>query len=170
MTAAALAAGLAQTGGVVALPRGGPDRPRRTLGLGRLFDGARTASLLVGLVTATLMVAFAGQATLDWLPSVATLLDVPQRAPEVTGSGLSRILLVAAAVVATCAAGDWLVRRELWLRRHRMSREELRRERREEEGAPEMRRARERLHEGLARGDVREGQRVGPRRDHPGPR
>jgi flagellar biosynthesis protein FlhB len=152
MTLAGLALTVAQKGGVLSFTRGdrgGRDRAERRFGLARLFDGTRFSRLLIGVLAASALLVTLWLVMVPLLPGIARLMDSPGVALAVAGRGLTTLLVVASTVVAVVATLDWFTRRADWLRRLRMSPAELKAERREDEGAPELRRARRRTHEEL---------------------
>jgi type III secretion protein U len=61
----------------------------------------------------------------------------------------SRVILTAAGIGCAIAVLDVLVVRQIWLGRHRMSRDEVMREHKEQEGDPEIKHRREELHHEL---------------------
>jgi type III secretion protein U len=155
MAAAALVVGLVQTGGVVTL---GSSTRRAEVGVfARVFSGASFVRALVAAATAVSVLVgaavFLRAHGRDLVPTLG--------ARDVALAGLGAFALrsgwIAGAVLAAGAAVDLVVERLLWLRRLRMTLPELKRERREAEGDPNVARERRRLHEALARGEDRTG-------------
>ena len=149
--AAAVAAGLLQTGGLFTLASLSPrwERLDPIRGLGRLFSGARLASLGLGLVKAALAVAMVLS---GWRATAATLAQLPRS--EAPGRAYAPLLWPLAwrlaLLLVLFGALDLLLVRWRHQRQLRMSRDEVRREAREEEGDPRHRSERRQLHRALA--------------------
>jgi type III secretion protein U len=162
--AAAIVATVAQTGGLVAPGRLAPD-------LARLRPGAAFGQQLrlEAVVTALIAAAAAGAGALAcalWLHHLVRGLDrtpenadgidagaLPALAWGALGGALTTLLVIA--VVAALADAVWA--RRAFLRRNRMSRQEIRDEHKRSEGDPQHRARRERAHRELLRETVREG-------------
>jgi flagellar biosynthesis protein FlhB len=149
--AAALVAGGLQTGGLLTL---GPLAPRLERldplrGLARLLSPSRLATLGLGLLKAVLL---AAAALHGWRSTAAALGTLPSA--EATGPALAALLWplawTLAGVLLLLGAADLLLARWRHLRRLRMSRDQVRREAREEEGDPRHRAERRRVHRALA--------------------
>lgn len=149
--AAAVAAGLLQTGGLFTLAPLSPrwERLDPIRGLGRIFSGARLASLGLGLVKAALAVAMVLS---GWRATAATLAQLPRS--EAPGRAYAPLLWPLAwrlaLLLVLFGALDLLLVRWRHQRQLRMSRDEVRREAREEEGDPRHRSERRQLHRALA--------------------
>lgn len=152
VAAAALAAGvggLVQSGGVVAWKKLGPDFSKLNPAKGleslvsreRLIGIVRAllASLLVGYLASKLLVSHAGD--------VAASVGEPAKGSVVAGHLSSKLGWLAALVGLTLAGIDLLVVRQAWLRRNRMSKDEVKREHKESEGDPELKAQRHRAHQ-----------------------
>ena len=156
--AGALLTGLAQTGGVFApdalRPRGSRLAP--SAGLRRVLSpaalGRSAFTLAVGAsAIATTALTLAAQA-----PALAR---VPRLLPGSAWSAAASIVVSAsvplAALLAVAAAGDLLLLRHRHLQGLRMTRAEVERDLREDEGDPRLRSERRRLHATLARSGSR---------------
>lgn len=153
---ASLALGLVQTGGVVGFKRIAPDLSRLdpVQGAKNLVRGERLLALVRALVAAGLSL---------WI----TVLVLETYAPDIAGAtgqdlavgplvaALGKKLGVAVALVGI-ALGllDRLVVERAWRKRHRMSKDEIKREYREAEGDPEVRARRRRAHQEALTGSV----------------
>jgi flagellar biosynthesis protein FlhB len=144
---AALAGGV-QTGGAVATSKLGPslDRLDPWNGLKQLFSSVRLFGVLRALVAA----GFVGYFTWDTLR--LHLADVANGAGQLGSVGvlaeaLSLRIAWWAAIVGLALGGlDFLLTHQAFLRRNRMSKDEVKREYRESEGDPEVKAARRRAH------------------------
>jgi len=149
--AGALATSALQTGGIVSLAPLAPrlERVDPFRGLARLFSPSRLASLGLGLVQAALLLA---AALLGWRRTSATLGQLPRS--EDPGPALAALLWPLAwrlaGVLLLLGGADWLLVRWRHQRGLRMSRDELRREAKEEDGDPRHRAERRRIHRALA--------------------
>lgn len=140
---------LVQTGGFVALRRLAPtvERIRPFKGLGALVSRARLFAVGRGL---------AGGAFVAWVVA----RELRSHAPDIvrtsgrlafagaTGAAIARTVAWEVALAGlVLGAIDFVVMRTLWRQRLRMSRDEVRRERRESEGDPAVKGERERAQE-----------------------
>jgi flagellar biosynthesis protein FlhB len=146
-----------QTGGAFALKRLGPkiERLDPIAGLRGLFSGARLFAVARALIGGVVVGWLAWTCLRDHLLDLARLSTRARWAGSVvaeTASGLAwRVALVGLAL----GAADILVTRRSWVRRLRMSKEEVRREHKESEGDPQVKAARERAyHELLAEATI----------------
>ena len=148
--AAALAAGALQTGGLFTLaplaPRAERIDPAR--GLARLFSAERLGTLALAVAKAVLVAAVASH---GWPGAAAALAQLPRaEAPgPILAALLGPLAWRLAGALLLLGAADWLLVRWRHQRRLRMSRDELRREAREDEGDPRHLAERRRLHRGL---------------------
>jgi flagellar biosynthesis protein FlhB len=144
----ALVIGGIQTGGVVSFKKIAPDLSRANpfTGIKNIFRAERLVSSLRSLVAA-LVVAWLGLAVVKAeFASLANSVGNTEAASFV-GLGLAQTLVwVAALVGLALGALDLVVTRHGWLKRHRMSKDEVRREHRQAEGDPELKAARTRAH------------------------
>ncbi|HEX7669630.1 MAG TPA: EscU/YscU/HrcU family type III secretion system export apparatus switch protein [Polyangiaceae bacterium] len=150
---AALVVGLIQTSDVFRWGRGA----RSSGAFASPWSGLRAYDAARGLLFTCGLLLVATHAMRVLLPRLATTLDSEPSPLTAAGALTERLLWPAAIVMATLAVLDVLVRRSAWIARWRMSPRELQEERRESEGAPEMKRARRRAHEDLERGTTRPG-------------
>ena len=144
--AAAIAAGMAQTGLLFARRRPAPIAAR-LFDTMRAYDVARAALVLA----AALFVAC--RSVVQELPALADATGKSGALVDTAGHLALSIAWPAVAVIAALAAADVVVQRAVWMNRLRPSPEEAKRERRESEGDPEVRRARRRAHEAVVRGE-----------------
>ena len=144
---AAVASAL-QAGGAFATKKLAPDLSRLDpfAGLARLFSLDRVFSVARAFATA----GFVG-----WLTTLVLrgkLADLANSAGRLDhaialAGRLARTLTLDAALVAVAvAAFDLLITRRSWLKRLRMSKDEVKRERKDSEGDPQVKAARERAH------------------------
>jgi flagellar biosynthetic protein FlhB len=151
----AVVIGLLQTRGATTLGAAARGRGHRQERRMSFFDGQRAlrAALGVGVVVT---VAIATLGTLrGFAPDIARAIPGAQRSVELMGTLLRNIALPLAALLAAAAAADLWLEHRAWLARLRMSPQEVKDERREQEGDPLMRRARRRAHEEIVRGSPR---------------
>ncbi len=143
------ALGLAQSGGGVSFAKLAPrlDRLDVARGLAGLFAWQRVVSVARALLAAALV---------GWLAYDFLIASAPALAAELGETSRSALLgLAIARRVAWAAAGvglalgvvDFLLSRAAWLRRNRMSKDEIKREHRESEGDPAVKAARRRAHQ-----------------------
>ena len=143
---ASLAAGVAQIGLVFARRRPTPIAERLFAPM-RAYDVTRALLILV----AALFVAC--HSIVQELPALANATGKSGALVEVAGRLALSVAWPAIAVIGALAATDVVVQRAAWTNRLRPSPEEAKRERRESEGDPEVRRARRRAHEAVVRGE-----------------
>lgn len=148
--AAGTAAGLLQTRGLVAPAAAAPrlDRLDPARGLAGLFSRERLAAVGLGLLKASVVLALA----LGWARGAASSLATLPRTVA-PGAGLVALLgplaLRLTLALLGFGAADLLLTRWRHRRRLRMTRQEVRREQREDEGDPRHREARRRRHRAL---------------------
>lgn len=145
--AAAVATGLVQTGGLVA-PAGAAFRPERLSpwrGLAGIFSRERAGQATLGVLQAIAVLGL----VLAWARGAAPALAALPRAgataaalPPLLGPLALRLLLALLAL----GAADLLLVRWRHARRLRMTRQEVRREQREDQGDPRHRSARQQRH------------------------
>jgi flagellar biosynthetic protein FlhB len=146
-----------QTGGVMAPGRLAPSLARLDplAGVKRLFSGTRLLSVARALV-ASLVIGWVAYDVLrahviDW----ARIAGRPKWIAVVVSDAAGALVRRAAWVGLLLAVIDVLVTRRAWLRRLRMTKDEVRREHRESEGDPQVKAARERAyHEMLAQATI----------------
>jgi flagellar biosynthesis protein FlhB len=143
--------GLVQTGGVVtARPlQGGLGRLNPIEGLRGLFTAQRGLTIVRGLLLSTLIcilvLDFASAHTRELAATTGELA----RAASVAAHFCRRLAWLAALCGLGLGAMDLWVSHLAFLRRNRMTKDEVRREHREAEGDPELRAARRRAHQEL---------------------
>ncbi len=145
------AAGLIQTGGVIAWKKLSPDLTRVNpwTGFANLVNLARLASVARALVAALVVGAVCVRLLLDHAPSLVGTIGNPGAALAVAFDLGKRLAWIAAlAGVALCVV-DLLLTRRAWIKRLMMTRDEVRRELREAEGDPELKAARRAAHHSL---------------------
>ncbi len=127
------------------------DRLDLSRGLSRLFSAARMASVLVGFAKTALVLAVGGWAAGALAGAVRALprLDATSLLARVPALGVRIALALAALGIATGAL-DLAVQARRHRRSLRMTREEVRRDHREDEGDPHRKAERRRLHRALA--------------------
>lgn len=136
---AAIAAGVAQTGGLVAFRSVMPDLQRvdPVKGAGNLFSVRNLltlAKMLAGLLVITVVV---GVMYRDMLPDMIRSGYVPaQRTVVLSWYFVSRLMMAGALVAALMAAADLLIQRFSFARQMRMSKEEVEDEHKNLEGDP----------------------------------
>ena len=151
-----LVLGLVQTGGAFTASRFAPDFARidPAQGLKGLFTLERLLSLVRALLAAL---------AVGWLSwgvlrdNASSILNSTGRAEAIAGVSwlLVRKLLWSAALIGLLLGGvDYFFVRRAWLNRHRMSKDELKREHRESEGDPEVKAARRRAHQEALAGSM----------------
>jgi flagellar biosynthesis protein FlhB len=148
--------GFVQTGGAFTASRFAPDFARIDPfnGLKGLFTLERLFSLLRSLVAALAVGWLAWGVLRDHLGDVASTVGRGE-AVATTAWLLGRRLLWGAALVGLVLGGaDYFFVRRAWLGRHRMSKDEVKREHRESEGDPEVKAARRRAHQEALAGSM----------------
>lgn len=159
-----LAAGLAgavahavQTGGAVASKRLAPklERLDPLAGLGNLFTATRAFAVVRALFAGAVVTWLAVRGLGDHLVDLARLGGRPAWVGPVVAEVAGALAWRAALVGLALGALDLVVTRGAWLRRLRMTKEEVKREHRDAEGDPQQKAARERAyHELLAQATV----------------
>jgi type III secretion protein U len=150
---AAAAAGALQTRGLVAPRALWPDLGRLdpAKGLRRLASAERSVSAALGLAQAVAVLAAAWQLAVSGGPSIATAPRLPVAALlAALGPPALRLTLSLAAALAALGVLELALAARRRQRALRMTLEEVRRERRDEEGDPRHRAERRRLHRALA--------------------
>jgi flagellar biosynthesis protein FlhB len=151
VVAAGAAAGIAhlvQTGGVLATGRLGPDLSRLdpVAGLGKLFSGTRLFAVARSLVAAVVVGWLAIRGLTDHVVDLARVGGRLPWAPAVVSEVAGALAWKAALVGLALGLVDVLVVRSAWMRRLRMSKDEVRREHKDSEGDPQQKAARERAY------------------------
>lgn len=154
--AAAALLGVVQTGGAFTASRFMPDfsRVNPALGIKGLFTLERVSSLLRSLFAALAIGWLSWGVLRDHMMDVAATAGRSE-AVAATAWLLGKRLLWGGAVVAlVLAAVDYFFVRRAWLVRHRMTKDEVKREHRESEGDPEVKAARRRAHQEALAGSM----------------
>lgn len=147
-------AGIAQSGGLV--PRAlkfDPSRLAPHEGVKRMFSresAIATVRALLAVGVCALVLAPLAREVATLGPEVAT----PRALAALAVSALTRILTGALGVGAAFALVDVFVTRAAWLRRLRMSYDEVKRDAREQNGDPHLRQRRKQRHLQMARGGI----------------
>lgn len=144
-----IALGAVQTGGLFAFQRISPELQRLNPVSG--FKSLVSAPRLLGLVRA--LVAAGALLWLSWLvlrsilPALVTSAGQLPLAISLASGASRRLAQYAALIGLALGLLDLLVVRRAWLKRWMMTRDEVRRESRENEGDPELKAARHRAHQ-----------------------
>ncbi|MGK9230101.1 EscU/YscU/HrcU family type III secretion system export apparatus switch protein [Inquilinus limosus] len=136
------------------VPRG--DKINPVSGFQRLFSLRNLLEFVKSVVKACTLLGVIGLLALGALRAV---LVAPQCGRDCIGlvlvATLKPVLIGIVAVLLVFALADMALQRWLFLRDQRMTRTEMKRERKEQEGDPQIRSTRRQLHRGLARGEAR---------------
>ncbi|HTA94371.1 MAG TPA: EscU/YscU/HrcU family type III secretion system export apparatus switch protein [Polyangiaceae bacterium] len=147
--AASAAASFVQTGGTVSLKKLSPnlDKLNIVTGLKGLFSWQRVVSIARALVAAALVGWFALRQLSSHGADFAAAVGDARAAVALAGNLASRVAWFAAAIGLSLGLVDLLLTRRAWFNRHRMSKDEIKREYRESEGDPAVKAARRRAHQ-----------------------
>jgi type III secretion protein U len=149
--AAALLAGGLQSGLRLRL-RWRPSALDPLRGMRRLFSGRRLTDLGWAAARLAVLAGIGAVCLIHWLPELlAAVADLDATAGATRGLLLRLGAALAAGAVGLAAIDRWLVRRR-FLRDQRMTPEEVRRERKEQQGDPAVRSERKRRHRRLLEG------------------
>ncbi|HVY26539.1 MAG TPA: EscU/YscU/HrcU family type III secretion system export apparatus switch protein [Polyangiaceae bacterium] len=151
-----LVLGFVQTGGAFTATRFSPDLARLSpaQGLKGLFSITRIFSPFRSLVAALAVAWLAWGALRDHAAAVAGSVGRSEAIAALAWLLARRLLWGAALVALGLGAVDYFFVRRAWLARHRMSKDEVKREHREAEGDPEVRAARRRAHQEALAGSM----------------
>jgi flagellar biosynthesis protein FlhB len=156
--AAAVAAlvGFLQSGGAISAARMAPDfsRTNPLQGIKQLFSLERGFSLLRSALAALIVGWLTWGALRDHLGSLASTAGRGEAVSSFAWLLTRRVLWSAALVALVLGAVDYFFVRRAWLLRHRMTKDEVKREHREAEGDPEVRAARRRAHQEALAGSM----------------
>lgn len=144
----AIAIGAVQTGGALTFKKLAPDlnRVNPLQGLKNLLRVERLVALVRALITALLVAWIASRLVISEAASLANAVGQLEAGAR-AGLSLAQTLgWVAALVGLAFSALDLLAVRHSWLKRLRMSKDDIRREHRQAEGDPEVKAARQRAH------------------------
>jgi FlhB-like protein len=152
----ALGLGWAQTGGVVSFARLAPrlERLDPVQGLQGLFRGERLFALVRALVGATLVVLITVSLLRSHAGDIAALAGNERAVGYVVGVLGKRLGVLVALAGVGLGLVDLVIVHRSWRQRHRMSKDEIRREYREAEGDPEVRARRKRAHQEALAGSI----------------
>lgn len=153
---AALATGLVQTGGILAPKRISPDLSKLNpaKGLRGLINAQRSFGVLRSLAAALVVAWICWEVITTGAASLAASVGNIPGAAVASGALTGTLLRTAAAVGVGLAILDAVVTRWSWKRRLRMSRDEVKRERKEFEGDPEIKQAQQRARQEMLRGET----------------
>lgn len=145
----ALAVGIAQTGGVFVPSKWVPklENLDPVEGFKRLFQLDRVYQVLRALVAASFVSWLSIDLMLGETKSIAHTVGAPELAMMLAGTLSQKVLWLGTMVSTGLALIDVLVTRKLWLKRNRMSKDEVKREHKESEGDPELKQERKRAHQ-----------------------
>jgi type III secretion protein U len=146
---ASAAASFAQTGGVFSLHKLSPnlDRLNAFTGLKNLFSWQRIIGIGRALLAASLVGFFALRELRSHAADYAAAVGNARAAAGLAASSATRVAWLAASVGLALGLIDLLLTRRAWFQRHRMSKDEIKREYRESEGDPALKAARRRAHQ-----------------------
>lgn len=118
-----------------------------------LFSARNLIEALKSIIKVAVLTAIVWKLVHDNLGTLMLLAGVGIQ-PVVTGFGvLLKTLLLATALIFTAIAGiDMVIQRKLFSRQQMMTKDEVKRERKESDGAPEIRRERRRQHTEIVQG------------------
>jgi type III secretion protein U len=162
LLAVALAAALAvlvQTRGMVSAHRLAPrlERLDPIEGAKQLFSRERWFAAFRAIVSASLVAWFAWSLFRSHVADLALMTGKADAIPFVSGVLAQKLARYAALVGLGLGAVDLSLVFSAWLRRHRMSKDEVRREFREAEGNPEIKAQRRRAHQEALTGSLLHG-------------
>ena len=146
---ASAAASVAQSGGGFSVQKLSPsfDRLNVFTGLKNLFSWQRVVGIARALLAASLVSYFALRELKNHAADFAAATGNARAAAALAASSATRVAWLAAAVGLALGLVDLLLTRRAWLQRHRMSKDEIKREYRESEGDPALKAARRRAHQ-----------------------
>ena len=147
--AGSAAASFAQTGGTISLHKLAPnlDKLNVITGLKNLFSWQRIIGIVRALVAASLVSSFAVHQLRIHAADFAFTIGNARAAAALAGAVARKVAWFAAAIGLALGLVDLLLTRRAWLQRHRMSKDEVKREHRESDGDPAMKAARRRAHQ-----------------------
>ena len=146
---ASAAATVAQTGGTISAKKLTPsfDRLNVFTGIKNLFSWQRLVSIARALVAASLVSYFALHQLKVHAADFAAVIGNARAASLLAAAVAAKVAWFAASVGLALGLVDLLLTRRAWFQRHRMSKDELKREHRESEGDPALKAARRRAHQ-----------------------
>ncbi|HET7540290.1 MAG TPA: EscU/YscU/HrcU family type III secretion system export apparatus switch protein [Polyangiaceae bacterium] len=147
--AASAAASFVQTGGSISAKRLVPslDRLNPLLGIKNSFSWQRVVGVARALFAASLVGYFAVRQLHSHAAQFASSIGDVRAAAMLAARVASKVAWFAAVLGVALGLLDLLLTRRAWLRRQRMSKDEVKREHRESEGDPALKAARRRAHQ-----------------------
>jgi len=147
--AASSAASFVQTGANISAKRLSPslDRLNPFTGLKNLFSWQRVVGVVRALFAASLVSYFALRQLRSHAADFAASIGDARAAAQLAAIVASHVAWFAAAIGVSLGLLDLLLTRRAWFRRHRMTKDEVKREYRESEGDPTLKAARRRAHQ-----------------------
>ncbi len=148
------ASGFVQTGGIIATKKIAPDMNRLNpaSGLKNLVSAQRLVSVARAFVAALVVGYLAARLLADHAADVARTAGEPALGVYAAGYLLKKLGWIAALVGLALGGADLLIVRRGWIKRNRMTKDEVKREHRESEGDPEIKGARRRAHQEMLSG------------------
>ena len=150
----AAAVGFVQTGGIVTMKKLAPDlsRANPVTGLKNIFTAQRMLGVVRALVAALVVGWLAVRLIIDYAGDLTHTIGSVSAAVALSGDLVRRLGWIAALVGIALAGADVLITRRAWFKRHRMTKDEVKREYKESEGDPEIKAARKRAHQEVLAG------------------
>jgi len=147
--AASAAASFVQTSATISAEKLTPslDRLNPLTGLKNLFSWQRVVGIARALLAASLVSYFALRQVRSHAADFAASIGNARAAAVLAASIAGKVAWFAAAVGVSLGLLDLLLTRRAWFQRHRMSKDEIKREHRESEGDPALKAARRRAHQ-----------------------
>jgi flagellar biosynthesis protein FlhB len=147
--AASAAASFVQTGGALSASKLTPslDRMNPLTGLRNLLSWQRVVGIARALFAASLVSYFAIRQLTSHAADFASSIGNARAAATLAAQLASKVAWFAAALGVSLGLLDVLLTRRAWFQRHRMSKDEIKREHRESEGDPAVKAARRRAHQ-----------------------
>jgi len=146
---ASAAASFVQTGANISAKKLVPslDRLNPFTGLKNLFSWQRVVSIARALLAASLVSYYALHQLRGHAADFAAAIGNARAAAVLATSVAGKVAWFAAAIGVSLGLLDLLLTRRAWFQRHRMSKDEVKREHRESEGDPALKAARRRAHQ-----------------------
>ncbi len=147
--AAGAGATFAQTGGALSMHKLAPtfDRLNVFTGIKNLFSWPRVVGIGRSLVTASLIAYFAVHELEQRAPDFVAAVGNARAATRLAMRAAAHVAWLTACVSLGLGMVDLLLTRRAWFQRHRMTKDEVKREYRESEGDPALKAARRRAHQ-----------------------
>lgn len=147
--AASLAPGAVQTGGLFTPAKLSPrlDALNPATGIKKLFSSERVVQVARALLTALLLGGLCLWLLRAHVGALVATLGRTEAGLGLAAALVMRLLWLAIGLSVAMAGIDVLLTRRAWLRRNRMSKDEVKREYRESEGDPQLKQERRRAHQ-----------------------